>query len=144
MIEMIAAQVAVKLDLARAHDQINEMTLKDSLTGIANRRAFDRALAAMSERALRRHSPYSLILCDIDYFKRINDTCGHPFGIRSSARLPPNLTGCRSGDLAARIGGEEFAVLVEGADGPGAFEVAERLRADVENLTLKSQGRGLL
>jgi len=141
MIEMIAAQVAVKLDLARAHDQINEMTLKDSLTGIANRRAFDRALAAMSERALRRHSPYSLILCDIDYFKRINDTCGHPFGDQVIRQVATQLNGVvRSGDLAARIGGEEFAVLVEGADGPGAFEVAERLRADVENLTLKSQG----
>lgn len=138
MLEMIAAQLAIKLELAKAHDQINALTFKDSLSGIANRRAFERALEAMAERSLRRSTCFSLILCDIDHFKGINDSYGHPFGDQVICQIASQLDSIvRSGDLAARIGGEEFALLLEDADGKGASEVAERVRRKVENLVLK-------
>ena len=137
LIEMIASQVAIKLDLARAHDQINAMAITDTLTGIANRRAFQRGFSAMYERALRRASTFSLVVGDIDLFKRINDSYGHPFGdqvIRAVAEQLNDIV--RVGDLAARIGGEEFAILLEDTDKRGALEVAERLRKKVEKLEL--------
>ena len=135
IIEIIAAQVAIKIDLACAHEQINQMTLTDTLTGIANRRAFQRGFAAMYERAMRRTGLFSLILCDIDYFKRINDAYGHPFGDQVIQQIARQLNDVvRSGDLAARIGGEEFAVLLEDTGRIGALEVAERLREKVEKI----------
>ncbi|MFO7813407.1 MAG: sensor domain-containing diguanylate cyclase [Pelovirga sp.] len=141
LVEMISAQVAIKIELAHSHEQINQLTVTDGLTGIANRRAFERALAGMHQRALRRESPFSLIICDIDLFKKINDTCGHPFGdlvIRQVAMEMKAVV--RTGDLAARIGGEEFAVLLEDTDRKGAAEVAERLRERIEKKQLHHQG----
>lgn len=141
LIQMIADQVAIRIDLAQAHEQISRMTLTDALTGIANRRAFERGLAAMYERALRRHSPFSLIIGDIDLFKRINDSYGHPFGDQVIKQVAGQLSEVvRGGDLAARIGGEEFAVLLEDSDRAGAFEVAERLRTRVSRLQLHCAG----
>lgn len=137
LIQMIADQVAIRIDLAQAHEQINRMTLTDALTGIANRRAFERGLAAMHERALRRDSPFSLIIGDIDLFKQINDSYGHPFGDQVIKQVAGQLGEVVRGvDLAARIGGEEFAVLLEDSDRAGAFEVAERLRTRISRLQL--------
>ncbi len=141
MIELIAAQVAIKIELAHSHEQIQQMAITDPLTGIANRRAFRRGFAAMYERARRRHGSFSLIICDIDLFKRINDGYGHPFGdqvIQQVASLLKEVV--RSGDLSARIGGEEFSILLEDTGLSGAMDVAERLRRKVEQLQLHCQG----
>lgn len=141
MVEMISDQVAIKIELAYSHEQINQLTVTDGLTGIANRRAFERAIAVMHERARRRNSSYCLIICDIDLFKKINDTCGHTFGDQVIRQVAAEMKAIvRSGDLAARIGGEEFAVLLEDIDSKGAAEVAERLRARVEKKQLSHQG----
>ena len=141
LIEMISAQVAIKLELAYSHEQINQLTVTDGLTGIANRRAFERALTVMHGRALRRDSPFSLIICDIDLFKKINDNCGHTFGDQVIRQVAAEMKAVvRSGDLAARIGGEEFAILLEDTDRKGAAEVAERLRDRVEKKQLHHQG----
>ena len=142
MLEMIAAQVAVKIELARSHDQIQQMTITDPLTGIANRRAFQRGFDAMYERALRRTGSFSLIICDIDFFKRVNDVYGHPFGDHVIQQVASQFRDVvRTGDLAARIGGEEFAILLEDTESAGALDVAERLRKKVENLKLFCQGK---
>jgi diguanylate cyclase (GGDEF)-like protein len=139
-IEMIVAQVAIKIDLAKSHEKISAMSLTDPLTGISNRRAFQRALVSMHERAVRSGRCFSLILCDIDFFKKINDSYGHPFGDHVIQQIASQLSVIvRSGDLAARIGGEEFAVLVEGSNGKAASDIAERLRENVENLIFFSQ-----
>lgn len=139
-IEMISAQVAIKIDLARAHEQINEMTLTDPLSGIANRRAFERALDSMHERAVRNNSCFSLILCDIDFFKKINDNYGHPFGDHVIQQIASQLSAIvRTGDIAARIGGEEFAILVEGSSGSATMAIAERVRNNVETIKFFSQ-----
>jgi diguanylate cyclase (GGDEF)-like protein len=141
MIEMIAAQVAIKIELARSHEQIQQMAITDPLTGIANRRAFQRGFTAMYERARRRTGSFSLIICDIDLFKRVNDSYGHPFGDQVIQQIAIQLNEVvRTGDLAARIGGEEFAILLEDTGLSGALDVAERLRKKVENLSLLFQG----
>jgi diguanylate cyclase (GGDEF)-like protein len=141
MIEMIAAQVAIKIDLAHSHEQIKQMSITDPLTGIANRRAFQRGFNAMYERARRRVGPFSLIICEIDLFKRVNDVYGHPFGDQVIQQVASQLIEVvRTGDLAARIGGEEFAILLEDTALSGAFDVAERLRKKVEELSLFVQG----
>ena len=144
MIEIIAAQVAIKIDLARSHAQIRKMTITDPLTGIANRRAFQRGFTAMYERARRREGSFSLIICDIDLFKRVNDNYGHPFGDQVIQQVANQLDEVvRTGDLAARIGGEEFAILLEDTGLTGALDVAERLRKKVESLSLFFQGEAV-
>ena len=144
MIEIIAAQVAIKIDLAHSHEQIRQMAITDPLTGIANRRAFQRGFTAMYERARRRDGSFSLIICDIDLFKLVNDTYGHPFGDRVIQKIASQLDEVvRTGDLAARIGGEEFAILLEDSGLSGALDVSERLRKKVESLSLFFQGEAV-
>lgn len=142
MLELVATQIAIKIDLANAHEKINRMATIDSLTGIANRRAYQRGFEAMLDRAKRRSGALYLVLCDIDHFKRINDGFGHPAGdevLRQVARLFDRVV--RTVDLAARTGGEEFAILLEDADENGAWKVAERLRKLVEELELIFLGK---
>jgi diguanylate cyclase (GGDEF)-like protein len=135
MLQLIADQVAIKLDLARAHDQIREMATVDGLTGLKNHRIFQHSFDVMLERAERRQGPLCLILTDIDKFKVLNDTYGHPFGdkvLKSVARVLGRAV--RGVDLAARYGGEEFALLLEDSDNDGGRILAERIRAEVEGL----------
>ena len=138
MLELIANQVAVKLDLARAHEQIREQASIDGLTGLANHRVFQQAFDNMLVRATRQKSPLCMVLLDIDHFKQLNDTCGHPFGdgvLRSVAQVLGAAV--RKVDLAARYGGEEFALLLEGSDLEGGRRLAERIRAEVESLSFE-------
>lgn len=140
MLELVATQVVIKIELANSHDQINRMATVDALTGIANRRAYQCGFEAMLDRARRRSGSLYLILCDIDHFKQINDRYGHPFGdtvLQQVAKLFDRVV--RSVDLAARTGGEEFAILLEDTDQHGAWKVAERLRLLVHNLALQSE-----
>ncbi|AEI45708.1 sensor domain-containing diguanylate cyclase [Paenibacillus mucilaginosus] len=105
----------------------------DGLTGLLNRKSFDRTIGSWAEERV----PFSLILLDIDHFKRINDTYGHPVGdavLRSLAEHMEAST--RSDDLCFRVGGEEFAVLVRHGSGKEAAELAERLRLTTAELPL--------
>jgi len=98
----------------------------------------------MLDRAKRRSGSLQLILCDIDHFKRINDTYGHPFGdevLRQVAKLFARVV--RTVDLAARTGGEEFAILLEDSDPDGAWKVAERLRLLVCGTSINSGGESV-
>lgn len=136
MLALIAGQVAIKLGLARAHEQIRELATTDGLTGLNNHRTFQQAFDAMLGRADRRGGQMALLLTDIDHFKRLNDNYGHPFGdevLKGVARVL--ATAVRKIDLAARYGGEEFAVLLEDAEPEGAAQMAERIRSEVEQLT---------
>ncbi|KZX67297.1 hypothetical protein A3724_09030 [Alcanivorax sp. HI0033] len=102
---------------------------RDSLTGIANRRAFDECLAAALVKAEHQQDWLSVMIVDLDYFKAINDTHGHDLGDQVLKRVARLLTGAitRHGDQVARIGGEEFGVLLPGADVHASLKVAWRL-----------------
>jgi diguanylate cyclase (GGDEF)-like protein/PAS domain S-box-containing protein len=111
----------------------------DSLTGLSNRRAFDERLAAEWIFASQHQAPLSLLLLDVDHFKSYNDTYGHQMGDEALRRVALAIGECArlSGDLAARYGGEEFVVVLPRADAARAWEVAERIRAQVEDLQLE-------
>jgi diguanylate cyclase (GGDEF)-like protein len=99
------------------------------LTGLPNLRLFDTALAGSLENLVRYGWPFGFLIADVDFFKRINDECGHAYGdaaLRGVAATLQNAT--RAGDVLARWGGEEFAGLVEASDRAGLVETAERLR----------------
>jgi diguanylate cyclase len=124
---------AVRIELEVANARLRELTIVDPLTGIANRRAFDQALAREVRRAAREGRQLSLILCDIDGFKAFNDHYGHARGdeaLRQVAQVVA-LTFRRAGDLAARYGGEEFGVILPGVAARQAVLYAERLRRNV-------------
>ncbi|MEZ4433616.1 MAG: sensor domain-containing diguanylate cyclase [bacterium] len=143
MLELIAGQVAVKLDLAAAHEQIRELATTDGLTGLNNHRTFQQAFDTMLSRADRRGDPMCVILTDIDKFKPLNDNYGHPFGdevLRGVAAVLRNAV--RKVDLAARYGGEEFAIILEGSDREGGRALAERIRAEVETLLFHHDTKG--
>lgn len=114
------------LDLVRRLEHLSRV---DALTGLANRRAFDEALEVELARSRRTGQPLALVMLDVDHFKRFNDTFGHQAGDRALALVGDTLRGvARREDRPCRMGGEEFAVLLPGAEGAGAVEVAERMR----------------
>ncbi|HFF3758482.1 TPA: GGDEF domain-containing protein [Stenotrophomonas maltophilia] len=113
--------------------QLLRMAITDPLTGLSNRRAFNERLQLAWERLKRRPEiQVALVLCDIDHFKRINDTYGHGCGDEVLKHFASRLSKhIRATDMAARIGGEEFAVLLEAASIEDAQVWAERFRQDV-------------
>jgi len=113
---------------------LTELSTVDSLTGLANRRQFDRVLDLEWRRSVRSGLPLSLLFIDIDFFKAYNDSYGHLRGDAVLAEVAKVLATSfsRAGDLVARYGGEEFAVLLPSTDGPAATELAELARARVE------------
>lgn len=119
-------------------DELQVLTTQDSLTQIANRRAFDQYLQAEWQRLARMQQPISLIMGDIDRFKRFNDLCGHGVGdecLRQVARAIASVVK-RPADLVARYGGEEFAILLPHTPLLGAAQVAEQVRSAVADLQL--------
>ncbi len=104
--------------------------LTDELTGLPNRRLFDAALAGRLENLVRYGWQFGLLIVDIDHFKEVNDTCGHAFGDAALVGVAATLRGAvRAGDVLARWGGDEFAVLVEAPDATDIVETAQRLCA---------------
>ncbi|HEX7809689.1 MAG TPA: diguanylate cyclase, partial [Thermoanaerobaculia bacterium] len=128
-------QETVKL-LEAANTQLEALSLEDDLTGISNRRSFERALVDEWNRGRRHELPLALILLDLDHFKDLNDRRGHPAGDDCLRRVGRFLaeTIKRTGEVVARYGGEEFAILLPGTDSTGAIRVAEALREGIEKL----------
>ena len=131
--EQAAAHAALAISRATLLQQTQRAAQTDGLTGLANRRTFDAALAAGIERGSADGSGCAVALVDLDHFKSVNDTHGHLVGDAVLVALAGCLqTTVRSGDLPARYGGEEFAVIMPGTTAQDAVVVAERLRAAVE------------
>ena len=128
--------------LRRANRRLSRLSSRDALTGIANRRRFDRALALEWRRAGRAETPLSLLMADIDFFKAYNDLHGHQQGDECLRLVAEALAGSlhRAGEMVARYGGEEFAVLLPATDAAQALQVAEMLRARVEGLCIPHGG----
>jgi diguanylate cyclase (GGDEF)-like protein len=116
-------------EVRRENQALNTYSYTDTLTGIANRRRLDEAMRNAWQTSLDTETPLALLIIDIDHFKRYNDTFGHPAGDACLARVAQAVAGAtRTGlDLAARMGGEEFAVLLIDCDAAGARIVAERI-----------------
>jgi diguanylate cyclase (GGDEF)-like protein len=119
-----------------AHRELQRLVTLDGLTGVANRRRFDEYLNLEWRHMAREQLPLSLILCDIDFFKRYNDTYGHQAGDDCLCKVANALSFCakRPIDLVARYGGEEFAVILPNTTAAGATQVAEEIRTVVNTL----------
>lgn len=126
--------------LEAANGRLLQLAVTDGLTGVANRRAFDERLAAESSRSQRTGRPLSLILFDLDHFKRLNDTLGHVEGDATLVTVGRLLrSGRRATDLVARYGGEEFALILPEVEHAAACTLAERLSAQLAAMGLPGQ-----
>jgi diguanylate cyclase (GGDEF)-like protein len=142
----LAGQAARSMESVDQHETATRESLTDELTGLSNRRALDDALASEVERAKRFGGTLGLVLIDLDDFKTVNDTHGHPQGdvvLREVARVLRESS--REIDHPARYGGEELALVLPGTDLEGAFNLAERVRERIETLHIpRIDGAGRL
>jgi len=140
-LDLLLARTRTLLEFKAYLDVCEEAAFTDHLTGLANRRRFERQLEREVGRVERFGHPFTLLMLDIDKFKDLNDTFGHDAGDDAIRRLGKVLReGTRGIDLAARIGGEEFAVLLVETSKDGGFEVAERLRTAIKLLEIPRAG----
>lgn len=125
--------------------KLEYLSYHDVLTGLPNRRLFEKRLDYEWKRAQRDKKTLSLILLDIDYFKQFNDTYGHPAGDECLRRVATTIEACckRSADLPARYGGEEFVILLPDTEEEGAILIAEELRNNVERLNIRHETSGI-
>jgi two-component system cell cycle response regulator len=146
--EEMLARLRTQVKRKRYNEQLRisvtrtiEMAVIDGLTGLHNRRYLDNHLQTLVDRAKTRRRPLSMVMIDLDHFKRINDTFGHIAGdavLKEAARrIRRNVRGI---DLACRYGGEEFAVVMPETDGTTAAMVAERIRTQIGNLPIDANG----
>ncbi len=136
----IALTFALTLMITRRlSNQLEDLAMKDSLTGLINRRYFFIRGLDEVKRAIRYKNPLSIIMLDIDHFKKINDTYGHEAGDKVLVCIASILSqNVREVDIAARLGGEEFAILVPNTNAVDALVLAERLRNEIESTSCSS------
>lgn len=141
LLDTVADQLTVSVNQARLFAEMEQQALTDALTGCYNRRSFDLQLERDLHLAIRMRQSMSLVMIDLDYFKRINDRAGHNTGDFALRMLAEVLrTELRAVDTAVRLGGDEFAVILPQANVDGALVVAERLRARIEKLEVPGYG----
>ncbi len=134
---IFADQAAIAIENARLYAEVQELAVTDALTGVFNRRGLMQLGEREVERALRFNHSLAIIMLDIDFFKQVNDTYGHPMGDRVLHAIATNCVAqVRSLDIVARYGGEEFIILLPESDLPNAFQVAERLRQTMEKISI--------
>jgi diguanylate cyclase (GGDEF)-like protein len=123
---------AVNETLRQQNEELERLSASDSLTGLSNRRVLTQRLSEELLRAQRQNHMFSVLMLDVDHFKKYNDAHGHPAGDEVLKRLAKILRACtRAGDCTARYGGEEFAVLLSGKGADAAVQLAERIRERV-------------
>jgi len=146
LFEAVAEHVAIALENARAYQMTKELSHRDDLTGLYNRRYFFERFERELERGKRYDRTFSLIMLDLDHFKRYNDQFGHLSGDRALREVARSLAkNIRKVDILARYGGEEFVIILPETDKNDASMVAEKLRLSVEKIGLgASEGGELL
>lgn len=141
LLQHLAAVTSMCIDNAVSHEKLKQDGLTDPLTGISNRRFFERRLQEETERARRSRRELACIVVDIDHFKKINDVYGHVTGDHVLQRVAAELgKDLRSSDVLARYGGEEFVLLLPTTTRVEALEIAERLRGALEHLEFSDLG----
>jgi diguanylate cyclase (GGDEF)-like protein len=140
LILALASQAAISIH----RSQLYNLAIKDELTGLFIRRFFAQRVAEEIKRADRYHGEFTVIMVDIDHFKKINDTYGHLVGDKALVALARSVeSSLRSSDLVSRYGGEEFAILLPETTAEGALPLAERIRQKVESLIVPEMGRNM-
>ncbi|MFG0262174.1 MAG: diguanylate cyclase domain-containing protein [Novipirellula sp. JB048] len=138
---IVIRDVSDEANMLERLDSLHQKVTRDPLTGIANRAYFDEQLTLLTERAKSGGPTFSLIICDIDHFKRVNDVHGHPAGDEALIRFASILENhSRDGDLVARYGGEEFLLIANDCDNATTTKRAEVIRAALERTPLQSLG----
>lgn len=140
LLEVLANQASTSIANARFYEEIEKLAITDGLTGLFNYRHFQERLSQEFSRLKRLPEPFSLLIIDIDHFKKVNDTYGHLIGdsvLKGVADLIRVII--RNIDIPARYGGEEFAVILIGTDAQGARNTAERLRKAIMNTTFAAE-----
>jgi len=129
-------------ELEKAMEALHRLAVEDTLTGLANRRRFNDAMEEEIRRARRSRTPLSLLMCDVDFFKRYNDAYGHQGGDDCLRMVGQTMRDVfkRAGDLPARYGGEEFAVVLPGVTREQATQVGEKLRQALEDRAMPHKG----
>lgn len=140
MLRVISHQVGVSVQNARMYQSMEERATTDGLTGLTNRRAFQERLDQLHALAERTGQKYAVILTDIDHFKSVNDTYGHPVGDQVLRRAAAVFHGrSRRVDIVARYGGEEFVMVLPDTDGEGAEHFANEMRKELGDMTMNSE-----
>lgn len=143
-VKLLSQALAVAFNNIEMYEKVEELSNVDGLTGLQNRRSFQTTIDRMVAEASRNRQPLSLIMLDIDHFKKVNDTYGHKAGdevIRFMARI---LKGSiRKVDIAARYGGEEFVLVLHNTPLQGAYELAEKLRKNIQDSRVLADGSNL-
>ena len=132
---IVKLRVRNQIQIVNQLRTIEHLSMVDQLTGLPNRRSFDDRLCMEWKQAIREQTPISILMLDLDKFKKVNDKHGHQQGdivLQTISNIFPQSFR-RSGDFAARWGGEEFIVLLPNTPLDGAMEVAEKIRSDIEN-----------
>ena len=140
LLEVLGNQAATSIANAKLYGEIERLAVTDGLTGLFNHRHFQEKLTQEFNRLERFSEPISLLIIDIDHFKKINDTYGHPVGDAVLKKVSGIIRKTiRNIDIPARYGGEEFAVILLGTDTNGALKMAERLRKSIADARFSSE-----
>lgn len=138
---IVKMRVINQIELKRTREKLTQMSLTDALTKLANRRYFDKVLVQEYARHIRSGGDLSLILLDIDHFKKFNDTHGHICGDNCLQQVAGMLGGMiRATDFVARYGGEEFVCILPETNYEGAQAIAEKIRTTIAGLTIVQDG----
>lgn len=142
LVRMQRALVKLTEQLNEANQELQRLSMTDGLTGLANRRLYDETLQREWRRCMRLNRPMSVLMIDVDHFKRYNDGYGHQTGDDCLKVVAEEVAHAapRAGDLAARYGGEEFVLVLGETDREGALAVAQRIRDNVAALKLVHEG----
>jgi len=141
-LNLFVRQIELAITIAHLFETVKKQAVTDPLTELFNRRFYEDALSREATRSLRMKQPFTLISLDLDYLKAVNDKYGHAAGDRAICATAKAISeNARSVDIASRVGGEEFNIILPGVDSVGGMIAAERLRATVENCRVEGVGR---
>jgi diguanylate cyclase (GGDEF)-like protein len=145
VLQTLANQAVIAIENAAAYERTKQLATTDAMTGVANHRELEAYLDRELARVKKTREPLAIIMADVDHFKAINDTVGHPAGDKVLQHLTRQilLPSVRPKDLVARYGGDEFVLVLRGTDGRAAVVVAERIRRTVSSQAVLLDGKAV-